>query len=516
MATRKDQLDAFVFARRRMVSNLVAPTPTGSDEAAPRPVKTFFTSAILSALAVAAVVVLGVFKPSAPSGWQNGLAVDSTSGASYIYSTQDKELHPVVNITSAKLLLGGNFKKYDVPDSVIHGTSETIGAPFGILAAPPDVPAASNVDLTQWSLCVQAKNPADPTQAGGRTVLEIGYGAGGDSVVSGVSGFVVHDSQNRNYLVVGDYEYPIGADNKPLNALTGTPVSAGAPQGPWVSSTWLSAFRAGTQIAFPTVAGLGDPLPASLQNQPGARVGDYGQVTDANGAQSNYIETENGLVSVSRMVYELYTFGPELKLHNVKQMTITPSQACLAGSKDEVATPSDLIGAGADWPQKTVLPIDYDGKQPNVSVFCAGFTGGRFDTSGAPALSLYYGSDLPHPLAAGAGLAQPDGAKVGGSLADVVYVKPGHAVLARAVASGQSAGSGAVYLVPDTGTSYPLAGEEEITGADGKQTKTSAVGQLQYTNAAVQSVPQSWVQLIQTGPTLDPIKAGETPQLPGQ
>jgi hypothetical protein len=70
--------------------------------------------------------------------------------------------------------------------------------------------------------------------------------------------------------------------------------------------------------------------------------------------------------------------------------------------------------------------------------------------------------------------------------------------------------------VPDTGTSYPLAGEEQITGADGKQTKTSAAGQLQYTNVAVQAVPQSWVQLIQTGPVLDPIKAGETPQLPGQ
>ena len=100
MATRKDQLDAFVFARRRMVSNLVAPSPTGSDEAAPRPVKTFFTSAILSAIAVAGVAVLGVFKPSAPNGWESGLAVDSTSGASYIYSTQDKELHPEVMFTT--------------------------------------------------------------------------------------------------------------------------------------------------------------------------------------------------------------------------------------------------------------------------------------------------------------------------------------------------------------------------------------------------------------------------------
>lgn len=514
MATRKDQLDAFVFARRRMVSNLVAPSPTGSDEAAPRPVKTFFTSAILSAIAVAAVVVLGVFKPSAPGGWQSGLAVDSTSGASYIYSSQDKELHPVVNITSAKLILGDKFKKFDVPDSVIHGADVTIGAPFGILAAPPDVPTSANVNLTQWSLCVQAKDAADPTKSNGRTVLEVGYGPGADSVVSGSSGFVVHDSTNRNYLVTGDYEYPIISDNQPLNALTGTAPAAQTAQGPWVSSTWLSAFQQGTEIKFPTVQGLGDPL-TGVPNQPGQHVGDYGQVTDANGVQTNYIETRTGLISVSPFVYKLYTFNPELFRHQIKQITITPSQASAAQARNEVANPSDLTNAGADWPQKPVLPIDYDGKQPNVSVFCAGFSG-KFDPSGAPALALYYGPDLPHPLDANAGLAQTGGAQSGGALADVVYVQPGHAVLARAVAGGQSAGSGTVYLVPDTGTRYTMAGEENTTGSDGKPAKVSAVGQLQYTNVGVQSVPQSWVQLIQSGPQLDPIAAGQTPSLTGQ
>ncbi|HEU5333526.1 MAG TPA: type VII secretion protein EccB [Actinocrinis sp.] len=509
MATRKDQLDAFVFARRRMVSNLVAPSPTGSDEAAPRPVKTFFTSAILSAIAVAAVVVLGVFKPSAPGGWESGLAVDSTSGASYIYSPQDKELHPVVNITSAKLILGDKFKKFDVPDNVIHGADVTIGAPFGILAAPPDVPTSGNVNLTQWSLCVQAKSAADPTKSGGHTILEIGYGAGGDSVVSGSSGFVVHDSTNQNYLVTGDYEYPISSDNQPLNALTGSTVPGQTAQGPWVSSTWLKAFQQGTEIQFPTVQGLGDPL-TGLQNQPGTHVGDYGQVTDANGVQTNYIETKIGLISVSPFVYKLYTFNPDLFRHQIKSVTITPSQASAAGARDEVANPSDLTGAGADWPQKAVLPIDYDGKQPNVSVFCAGFSG-KFDPSGAPALALYYGADLPHPLDTNAGVAQN-----GSTLADVVYVQPGHAVLARAVTSGQSATSGTVYLVPDTGTRYTMAGEENTTGSDGKPAKVSAVGQLQYTNVGVQAVPQNWVQLIQSGPQLDPVAAGQTPSLTGQ
>jgi hypothetical protein len=345
-------------------------------------------------------------------------------------------------------------------------------------------------------------------------VLEVGYGAGADSVVSGSSGFLVHDSTNRNYLVTGDYEYPIISDNQPLNALTGTAPAPQTPQGPWVSDTWLSAFQQGTEIKFPTVQGLGNPL-TGLPNQPGQHVGDYGQVTDANGVQTNYIETRTGLISVSSFVYKLYTFNPDLFRHQIKQITITPSQASAAQARNEVANPSDLTDAGSDWPQKPVLPIDADGKQPNVSVFCAGFSG-KFDPSGAPALALYYGADLPHPLDANAGLAQTGGALSGGSLADVVYVQPGHAVLARAVAGGQSAGSGTVYLVPDTGTRYTMAGEENTTGSDGKPAKVSAVGQLQYTNVAVQAVPQTWVQLIQSGPRLDPIAAGHTPSLTGQ
>ena len=118
MATGNQQLEAFKFARRRMVANLIAPSATGSDAGAPRPVKTFFTSIILGVVGIAAMTVLGYLKPTAPSGWQNGLAVDGTTGAAYVY--YQNELHPVLNITSAQLLLGSGFTKYDVPDSVLE------------------------------------------------------------------------------------------------------------------------------------------------------------------------------------------------------------------------------------------------------------------------------------------------------------------------------------------------------------------------------------------------------------
>lgn len=504
MATRKDQLDAFVFARRRMVANLVAPTPTGSDEGAPRPVKTFFTSAILSAIAVAGVAVLGVFKPSAPSGWEGGLALDDSSGAAYVVGTTDKQLHPVLNITSAKLLLGTSFKKYNVPDNVINGQGETIGAPYGIPGAPPDVPAAGNVDLTQWTLCVQSKPGQKQSDSGRQTVLEIGYGQGGIDKDPASTAFVVHDSTHTNYLVTGDSAYKID-DNQAVSAFS----SQVSENDPWVSDAWLKAFHRGTDIAFPTLDGLGDDLPSGLPQQPGTHIGDYGELTTTGGQQTGYIETEHGLIAVNTFVYKLYTSEPALAQSNAKQLTNLTSAAVNAAQADNELTNASksLNGVGDDWPSIPPLIEDGDGAEAQYSVLCAGFNN-TFDGAN-PHLELYSGPQLPKTLDNGAGIVQTGG----DNLADLVFVKPGHAVLARDVSSGANLKSGAEYLVTNTGERYEMTAKATLTGADGKQTQTTAAKQLQYDNVPVTNVPDNWMRLVQQGAALDPTEAGTTPSL---
>jgi type VII secretion protein EccB len=504
MATRKDQLDAFVFARRRMVANLVAPSPTGSDEAAPRPVKTFFTSAILSAIAVAGVAVLGVFKPSAPSGWESGLAVDSSSGAAYVYSPQDKQLHPVVNITSARLLLGSNFKKYDVPDSVINGPNVTIGAPIGILNAPPDVPAASNVDLTQWTLCLDSASHSDQTKPNGSTILEIGYGAGTDYTAQGTTGFVVHDTNNTNHLIVGDYDYPI-QDNGVTSQLIDVFVNAGVGAGPWVSNAWLKAFRPGTPLQLPTVEGLGDPV--TQPGQLGTNIGDYGTVLGDNGQQSGYyIQTLDGLVQVNPFVYSLYKVGPAGSNKHVHQMSLNGAQVLNAKPKPELTSPTSLLNAGSDWPQNVVTLLDTDGKSPGFGVLCAGFSG-SFDND-PPHISLYYGTHLPQPLPTGISVAG-----TGQTFADYVLVKAGHAALARNVSGGNNLNSGSEYLVTETGMQYLMTPSAKLRGAGADAQPVSATQMLQYDKVTVTHVPQNWMSLVPTGPQLDPGQAGGPPTL---
>ena len=495
MASGKEKLDAFKFARRRMVANLLVPTPTGSDEGAPRPVKTFVASILIGVVAVAGMTVLGYLKPSAPSGWQNGLAVDGTTGAAYV--DNGGELHPILNITSAQLLLGTTFTKYDVPDSVIN--AQKVGAPLGILGAPPVAPAASQVDLKSWTYCQQAENPDNQGIAGGQTVLEIGYGQGSTTAVTAGSGFIVHDSKGDNYLLAGNYSYRIA----PIRGLEGTVSGDGnddiAPAGTWVSDSFLNVFEAGAPIEdFPKVRDLGAKV--TRLNQPAnAVIGSYGTGPNNN---SYYIETDSGLVQVTEFVYDLYSGYGELAANNVLHFTpaLTQSEITNADVIDERTNPTDILNVGNTWPTSQITTDDLDAQQPGYAALCVNYNG-QFDPSqdNIPELSLWYGAQLPNPTA---GIGVSSG---GGQYADSIDVLAGHGALSRDVANGNSANDGPIFLTLATGSRYQL---ETDPGVDGKAQK-SALDNLQYKDVPLEPVPESWMALVPAGARLDPNAAGQ-------
>lgn len=525
MATRKDQLDAFNFARRRMVANLVVPTATGSDEGAPRPVKTFASSIILSALAVVAVMVIGVFKPSAPNGWQNGLAVDSTSGAAYI--TQNNELHAVYNITSARLILGSKFTKYDVPDSTLNSSGVTIGSPVGILGAPEDVPSAANMSLTHWSYCqyeAQANGAATNT---GQNYLEIGYWpyastTNGLWTSNSAQALIVHDNADDVYLIDGNYKYFIGNDQSNKNsvqdilgAVNNGVAMTSDTTGFWVSDAWLNVFSSGAPLTFPQLSNLGHAVHASTQ-QPGQHVGDYGQVssgTQAGGA----VQTSTGVLQLTPFAYNLYAANKSLTGSGAVQLQsgqLTQSAINEANSGGQ-PNPADVFNAntwGSNWPKLPPSLSGIDTSSPTTANICVGYNG-QADGNNIPQLTTWTSSELPYGTDNGAfGVPQS-----GGNLkADVVLVKPGFGLIAK-----QSSGSATEYLVEDSGFRYPLgSGTVAVAGAtpsasptgSGSNTSVSAIQQLGYTSVSVESVPPTWINLLQGGAELNPASAGKSPQ----
>jgi type VII secretion protein EccB len=527
VATRKDQLDAFNFARRRMVANLVVPTATGSDEGAPRPVKTFATSIILSAIAVAAVAVLGVFKPSAPSGWQAGLAVDSNTGAAYI--TQNNELHAVYNITSARLILGTSFKKFDVPDSTLNGPGTTIGAPVGILNAPEDVPNPSNMNLTQWSFC-QNEKESDANKPGGSTFLEIGYwparntmqyistGAAQSPGEGGNTALIVHDSQENVYLVDGTYKYEVGNDltdkSKVQNLLRAVDLNHTVPEdmtGFYVSDAWLSAFEVGSRITYPTLADLGGEVTA--QHPVGSEIGAYGD--DGNSNDGGFVQTATGLVQLSPLAYFLYKDNPDLaNIPTIAQNDLSAAKVTQANNGQTPPDPASTFTSGtygADWPQLPPTLGGTDTTQAFTHDICVGYAG-QSTGSGAtshPVLTTWTSALLPY----GSPTSKFGLTQTGSNLeANTVVVKPGYGLIAQKLGGG-----GSQFLIEDSGYRYELVTDNQpnSSGASGSgsgSTKAiSAKTLLGYDGTTPEPVPASWMNLIQGGARLDPLAAGQTP-----
>ena len=512
MATRKDQLDAFNFARRRTVANLVAPSATGSDEGAPRPVRTFASSIILSAIAVAAVAVLGVFKPAAPSGWQNGLAVDSSTGAAYI--DQSNELHSVYNITSARLILGSKFAKYDVPDSTLNNSGVPLGSPVGILGAPEDVPAASNMNLTQWSFCQNEKGTADETVQGGQTYLEVGYWPAASSTQglwtsSSDVALIVHDTAGNVYLIDGDYQYLVGQGDSTnvqnyLAAVGDTNDTNGTAPGYWVSDTWLSAIPKGSPIGYPT---LTDDDLGSRPNVPDqmGNVGQYGQFGD-----QYLVQTATGVAELDPFLYYLYRKNPAVANISPLSQNSNDYSSALSKANDNSGGQVSLGNAfksgtySTNWPQLTPAKLyGMDTTDANAQNVCVGYD--YSGTSSVGQLTTWLSAQLPYGTPGSQFGLNESGSN---AYADIVLVKPGYGLIAQS-ANG-SAGSGLEYLIEDSGYRYGLLSSP---GGSASSAPVTAVEQLGYSGVKVQLVPGGFLNLIEGGISLSPAAAGQTPSI---
>src|SRR5215813_7304113 len=109
MWTQRDQIQAYQFLRRRLVSALVVAD-------ANHPVSPSRRIVMGSALGVAATVLVvggfgiaGVLHPSADPDWRRGgqVIVEKETGARFVLG-EDQKLHPILNYASARLLAGGD------------------------------------------------------------------------------------------------------------------------------------------------------------------------------------------------------------------------------------------------------------------------------------------------------------------------------------------------------------------------------------------------------------------------
>ena len=457
MKSRRDQVQAHAYVVGRLTSALVHGEPDAPESPMRRTALGTFGGVMLGTLAVAAFLIWGLISPASNAAvFKSGeLVVVKQTGSRYIYARG--ELHPVLNWSSAMLLLKGNAAITPVPAAALAKVPE--GGPLGIPGAPDALPAATAVNTRSWLVCSQASH--------GRPVvsLAIGERAAVSQVPPGYA-VIVRSSDGTQYLIYGEHRMRLDA-----------PWIAGAlGQGRApvinVSAAWLNAVPAGADLKPLPVADRGAPGPVL-----GGRSTRVGQVlADSNigSASQFYLVVAGGVTPISATQAAVLITDPAT-IAAYRGATATPEPVSPAAISTAHVVDEALPDAGGAPPSP---PTGYQAIGPQVPCM-------QYAASGGSQPLLVFGAPLRGAPAA-VGLTN---VTVSPQSAGLIEVAPGGGALVSPQAA-PGVGAISLFLVTDEGAKFPLPSATAAT-ALGYQARRAA------------RMPAGLLGLLPTGPALD-------------
>ncbi|CAG6397289.1 type VII secretion protein EccB [Streptomyces cocklensis] len=499
MASRKEQLNAYTFARKRMVAAFLQPNPAGSDEGAPRPLRTLVPGIVVGAVLLAGFGAWGLISPSVPHGWDapgKHVIVADESTTRYVVlndaDTHKPVLHPVLNMASARLLLDpGAYDVIKVKESVLDHSGLKHGATIGIPYAPDRLPSAADAAKAKvWAVCDRPGGGTSHIAQQAVFVLSGDEAAvmSGPSKLSGNQVLYVQDQDGVQYLVDPDGTKFVlgGTDSKShapeeMNLLLRT-LFGEDPQPQTVSDTWLATLPKGSPIRFPSITGRGDTK--KVVGVPGGSttVGTVLRAATGKGDEY-YVVTEDGVAPISR-------FASLLLLQANTQTA--PVQTSIPVSLQQSIVPGD-------WPQSDPSQVNTPTGDSPRNVSCSVLQSGETGATGVTGAkrTLWAGKDYPEQIVEGASSA---------------YVTPGSGLLYQEV-SGTDTSGGFLFLVTDTGLRYAVSRNNDSAGANkasnAKQETNQASVRLGYQDVKPMSIPSRWSELLPKGPSLDTASAAQ-------
>lgn len=450
MATNtKDNLQAYRFMNRRVRAALLE----GDAESTTRPLGRLGAgtyAGIFVTIALLAVVgILGVLKPGGSTAWQEpgAFIVEEETGARYVYL--DGVLHPVLNYSSARLLLGDRLHVVTV--SVRSLESAPHGPEIGIPMAPDSLPDAAHVVGTDWSVCA-AGNAADGEPF--RTAMFPGTAASGTPIGTD-AGYLVGTAGGRSFLIWSGHAYEIPGQ---WLAAIGYKAADALP----VGDDFVATLPAGQVIAPPTLQGIGQPGPALPGSVDPVVIGSI----FADRVNAYYLMTGDGLAALTPLQAGLLLADKRLTAayggSNPSALPISQAQVT-----DATLVPLPDLGLGEQAP--TTAP-DLASLPPGEQQLCVRYSDQQI-------------ADIV------VGPADPDAITAAG----LVQLPTGSGALVAAKPNPDTPGT-TVYLVTDTGIRYPVAGQRTLE-------------QLGLAGVSVAQLPAALVGLLPLGPLLDPAAA---------
>ncbi|MFG3348450.1 type VII secretion protein EccB [Streptomyces sp. NPDC048018] len=504
MASRRDELNAYTFAKKRTVAAFLQPTPSGTEEGAPKPLRAVVPGLVIGALVIAGFGAWGMFKPTAPKGWDEPgkkVIVGKQSTTRYVVLTTGKGkdrktlLHPVLNLASARLLLNpDDFQVIQVDDKTLDEGKPPRGPILGIPYAPDRLPGADDAgEQKRWAVCEQPGGGSGGSvqkatflfakRDFGRTDDKSKLGPGQILYVKGQkdSAQYLVDHTGTKYLV----------DEKSPNLTTALFGVNRRPQ--QVTDDWLATLKTGDPVDFPTVPGLvGTKAGASAElSDTEDRVGMVLLAQTGSGPQ-HYVVLQGKVQPVS-------DFTAWLLINSPKAVGLGMDGKPSPVDLQAVASAAPEVFEGTRrWPERKSTQINSVGGSGARDTICSVLE--KVGEKGETTLSTWAGPKYPADITAGG---------------TSTYVTPGTGLLYTQTQGRQSRPDGSLFLVTDTGLRYAVqangdsdSGRSEIGAGeqkqpDGRPEPSDAQKRLGYEKVVPVLVPMEWSEFLSKGPRLD-------------
>ncbi|MGW1895020.1 type VII secretion protein EccB [Streptomyces sp. NPDC002004] len=493
MASRRDDLNAYTFAKRRTLAAFIQPSPTGSEEGAPKPLRAVVPGAVVGVVILAAFGAWGMFKPAAPPGWNKpgeNIIIASKSTTRYVVLDTDgkRQLHPVLNMASAKLILDADKGQViNVDESVLDSGVIPHGVTIGIPYAPDRLPSAAEAGSEKrWAVC---ERPGD----GGRAIQKAAFvfaprernrTEGKQRLSDGELLYVVGPDGTRYVVDAQGTRYRIPDDELLLRAVVG---SGRVPER--VSRDWLDTLHLGDHIAFPKIPGT----PGAAANVAGLLDKDADKVGMVLRAPNN--DKDQYYVVLPGRVAPISAFAARLLLYS-KDLALLGQGGHPRDVSPGAISPGKGFATEHTWPDGEPKPVNDASASSGRDTVCSVLR--HVDGHGPTTLSTWVGTDFPATLPTGSSSA---------------YVTPGSGQLFRQF-KGSDTKAGGVFLVTDTGLRYAMQSNSDSAthdsgiGTSAKQRKAAldetraAQTRLGYAGTDPAPIPAEWSVFLPMGPRL--------------
>lgn len=467
--TTRAQVNGHRFLLRRLEHALIRRDSRMIHDPMRSQVRSMLVGLVICVLIMAACGALAIFKPSPRLG--NSVIISSKSSGGLFVKLND-QLHPVLNLASARLIAGKPDKPSAVKDKDLR--SMPVGPTLGIIGAPVAINKADDLSRSDWSVCDTATSP-DGDGGTSRTetvVLSSPPVLTPDiRVAADAAAGIARSSDGQFYLLYDGKRAPIDpTDPVLMNALKITGGSALD-----ASAGLLESFKMVAPISRIELPDAGKPTKLPFPQE--VPIGTIVRTSESSG-HHQYVVLAEGLTEVSDVTADVIRFSNPQLMGDARE--ISPASLNALPIRDELPVNT------SEYP--SVLPEYTLGAHSTV---CTHWSGPSLSQN--PTVEILVGDRLP--LADNARPTTLVSADGSGPQVDAAYIPAGTGEFVQA--AGQNRVAGQLFYISDTGMRYPIPdpatgdmlGTYGVRSADGKQ-------------SLPQLAPWNVVSLLPAGPVL--------------